>query len=229
MTATPAFTAGQVAALAERLGVIDEVGLEQLRIGMEVELEHGRRDALTNVTDDDPLLTAKIALAHLRELPDYYTRLAVMEAAGQGRQLRVRDTDVSRPQRGQRPIELILLRQLASYLDMPIFVVDAQGRLAYFNEPAEPLLGVRFDEVGMMEMADWLAAFNPGDQSGTILSADEVPLVVALRERRPLHRDLAIAGLDGVRRPIGATALPLTGQGGTFIGAVALFWPEPVA
>ena len=62
----------------------------------------------------------------------------------------------------QRPIELILLRQLASYLDMPIFVVDAEGRLVYYNEPAEPLLGVRFDEVGVMETADWLAAFRPG-------------------------------------------------------------------
>jgi CBS domain-containing protein len=88
---TATFTAEQVAALAERLGVAGEVDLEQLGIGMEVELEHGRRDLLTNVTDDDPLVTAKIALAHLRELPDYYTRLAVMEAAGKGRQLRVRD------------------------------------------------------------------------------------------------------------------------------------------
>jgi len=66
---------GQVAALAVRLEVMDEVDLEQLRIGLEVELEHGRRDALTNVTDDDPLLTAKIALANLRELPDYYTQV----------------------------------------------------------------------------------------------------------------------------------------------------------
>ena len=91
MTAIPTFTPGHVAALAVQLGIIDEVDLEQLRIGMEIELEHGRRDSLTNVTDDDPLLTAKIALAHLRELPDYYTRLAVMEAAGESRQLRVRD------------------------------------------------------------------------------------------------------------------------------------------
>lgn len=91
MPATPIFTPGQVAALALQLGVMDEVDLEQMRIGMEVELEHGRRDALTNVTDDDPLLTAKIALAHLREMPDYYVRLAVMEAAGEGCQLLVRD------------------------------------------------------------------------------------------------------------------------------------------
>jgi Protein of unknown function (DUF5661) len=53
--------------------------VEQLRIGMGVELEHGRRDPATNVTDDDPVMTAKIALAHLNELPDYYERLERME------------------------------------------------------------------------------------------------------------------------------------------------------
>jgi hypothetical protein len=54
--------------------------LEQFRIGMESELAHGRADPDTNVTDDDLVLTGKIALAHLVEIPDYYTRLAAMEA-----------------------------------------------------------------------------------------------------------------------------------------------------
>ena len=53
--------------------------VEQFRRGMDVELEHGLHDLLTNVTGDDPLVTGKIALAHLNEFPDYYTRLAVME------------------------------------------------------------------------------------------------------------------------------------------------------
>ena len=53
--------------------------LEQFRKGMEVELEHGRHDPATNVTDDDPVVTGKIALAHLNEFPDYYTRLERME------------------------------------------------------------------------------------------------------------------------------------------------------
>jgi PAS domain-containing protein len=128
----------------------------------------------------------------------------------------------------QRPIELILLRQLASYLDMPIFVVDADGRLVFYNEPAEALLGVRFDEVGVMEAADWLAAFRPGDEAGAMLPIDQVPLLVALQERRPVHSELWISGLDGVRRPIGATAFPLVGQGG-HLGAVAIFWLEPAS
>ena len=57
--------------------------LEQFRMGLEVELEHGGHDPETNVTSDDPILTGKIAWAHLKELPDYYTRLAAMEAAAE--------------------------------------------------------------------------------------------------------------------------------------------------
>ena len=76
------FTAAQAAAVAAEIGVdLDEEGIDLMafRQGMEVELEHGRRDPRTNVTDDDPIITGKIALAHLREFPDYYVRLAEME------------------------------------------------------------------------------------------------------------------------------------------------------
>jgi hypothetical protein len=76
------FTSEQAEAVAEMLEV-DLVGegieLEAFRRGMVVELEHGSRDPRTNVTDDDPILTGKIALAHLREMPDYYERLEKME------------------------------------------------------------------------------------------------------------------------------------------------------
>lgn len=57
----------------------NRIGLEEFRRGMEVELEHGRRDPATDVTGDDLILTGKIALAHLNEFPDYYARLARME------------------------------------------------------------------------------------------------------------------------------------------------------
>ena len=76
------FTAEQVTAVAAVLEIDleDEAfTLEDLRRGMDVELEHGSRDPRTNVTNDDPVLTGKIALAHLREMPDYYTRLDMME------------------------------------------------------------------------------------------------------------------------------------------------------
>lgn len=77
------FTTAEAAAVARDLGIAFEsvaFDLEQFRRGIEVELEHGARDPATNVTGDDPLLTGRIALAHLKEMPDYYTRLAAMEA-----------------------------------------------------------------------------------------------------------------------------------------------------
>lgn len=76
------FTTDQAAAVAAMIGIDFEVapfGLEEFWRGLVVELEHGLSNPDLNVTDDDPLLTGKIAWAHLRELPDYYSRLAVME------------------------------------------------------------------------------------------------------------------------------------------------------
>jgi len=80
MTAKKSFTAEEAKKTGEKLGIKwDEFDVEQYRMGMDVELEHGRRDSATNVTDDDILITGKIALAHLNEFPDYYTRLEKME------------------------------------------------------------------------------------------------------------------------------------------------------
>ena len=66
--------------MGEKLGLKwDKFDVEQFRMGMDVELEHGLTDSFTNVTDDNDLITGKIALAHLNEFPDYYTRLEKME------------------------------------------------------------------------------------------------------------------------------------------------------
>jgi hypothetical protein len=73
------FDADEVHWIARILGVHQEIDLEQLRRGMCVELERGTRDPLTDITGGDPLMTAKIAIAHLREYPDYYRWLARME------------------------------------------------------------------------------------------------------------------------------------------------------
>ena len=80
------FTTNDARSIGEQLGIdwaSSAFDVEQFRAGMDVELEHGTRDPDTDVTGDDPLLTGKIALAHLRELPDYYTRLALMEGEGE--------------------------------------------------------------------------------------------------------------------------------------------------
>jgi hypothetical protein len=83
MTSHARFTLDEARAAGERIGVdwdASRFGIEQFRMGMDVELEHGSRDPETNVTGDDVIMTAKIARAHLNEFPDYYTRLAKMEA-----------------------------------------------------------------------------------------------------------------------------------------------------
>jgi hypothetical protein len=77
------FTSEQARAAGARIGIdwaTSPFDVEQLRMGMDVELEHGTHDPDTNVTDDDETVTAKIARAHLNEFPDYYTRLSAMEA-----------------------------------------------------------------------------------------------------------------------------------------------------
>ncbi len=74
------FTAEEAKLIGEKLGIDwSKFDIEQFKTGMNTELEHGLRDLQTNVTNDDPLTTGKIALAHLKELPDYYTRLEKME------------------------------------------------------------------------------------------------------------------------------------------------------
>ena len=82
----PHFSDEEARSVGERLGIewsSSPFDLEQFRAGMDVELEHGTRDRDTDVTGDDPVLTGKIVLAHLRELPDYYARLARMEGEGE--------------------------------------------------------------------------------------------------------------------------------------------------
>lgn len=78
---TREFSRDEARQIGERLGIDwSRTALEEFHMGLGVELEHGAHDPDTDVTRDDPLLTGKIALAHLKEFPDYYTRLAAMEA-----------------------------------------------------------------------------------------------------------------------------------------------------
>ena len=80
MSSKKHFTSEQAKEIGEKLGIKwDKFDVEQFRMGMDVELEHGTIDPNTNVSNDDPLITGKIALAHLNELSDYYDRLEKME------------------------------------------------------------------------------------------------------------------------------------------------------
>ena len=124
----------------------------------------------------------------------------------------------------QKEIEVILTRQLASYLATPVFLVDPEGTLIYYNEGAEGILGRRFDEAGEMPVQEWSTLFTPLDDQGERLPPEGLPLVVALSEGRPAFRRFRILGLDYAVRDIEVTAFPLVGQAGRQLGAVAIFW-----
>ena len=124
----------------------------------------------------------------------------------------------------QREIETILARQLASYLAMPIFIVDPQGGLIFYNESAEAILGRRFAETGEMTVTELSSIFTTTDEEGQPLPADALPVVATHKEHRPSHGRFWICGLDNVRRHIEVTALPLIGQADRYLGAIAIFW-----
>jgi len=86
MTSKKHFSVEEAKIIGEKLGINwSKFDLEQYRMGLDVELEHGLVDPHTNVTNDDPIMTGKIALAHLNEFPDYYTRLDKMEKEAEGK------------------------------------------------------------------------------------------------------------------------------------------------
>jgi len=86
MTTKKHFTAAEAKQIGEALGIDwSKFDVEQYRMGLDVELEHGKVDPQTNVTNDDPIMTGKIALAHLNEFPNYYARLDKMEREAEGK------------------------------------------------------------------------------------------------------------------------------------------------
>ena len=127
----------------------------------------------------------------------------------------------------QQPVELILLKQVAGYLATPLFLVDPTGTLLFYNEPAEELLGHRYEETGRMTLEEWGAVFSPTDSLGRPLPPAELPLVRALTERMPSQSSFFIRGLDDANRQVAVTAVPLEGPGGANLGALAIFWVLP--
>lgn len=125
----------------------------------------------------------------------------------------------------QRSLPLILASELADKLASAVFVVDAEGTLVYYNEYAGELLGRPYADAGPMKLEEWAGAFAPAHpEAGNHLDPEELPLVVAVRQRRPAHLPMRITAADGEERQLAVTALPLFAQKDRFVGAVAMFW-----
>ena len=125
-----------------------------------------------------------------------------------------------------KPIELILLRQLACRLPMPAVLVDAEGCLVYFNPAVERLLGFKEADFEEIPLAAFLELGDPRDADNQPLPVGQMPIAVALHERRPQQSTLIVHGQDGTAHRIVTTAIPLDGQGGVLLGAMSIFWEE---
>ena len=128
--------------------------------------------------------------------------------------------------RRHKNLVLILAREFASKLATPMFVTDAGGKLVFFNEPAEEILGRSFAEAGEMDAEQWAELFSTESMDGEPISLADMPAGVAFRERRPAHGTIRIRGLDGVRRTISVTGFPLFAHTAEFVGVVAVFWED---
>jgi PAS domain S-box-containing protein len=124
----------------------------------------------------------------------------------------------------QKHLALILARQFASNLATPVAITDEEGRLVYYNEAAESIIGTTFAEAGEMPFAEWSARAAPRTAEDEPLPTDRRPAAIALNERRAAHEQMKVTGLDGVEREIAVTAFPIFAHVDEFVGIVAIFW-----
>ncbi|MEP6616830.1 MAG: PAS domain-containing protein [Ginsengibacter sp.] len=122
------------------------------------------------------------------------------------------------------PIEIILNRQLADCVAIPVFITDQSGNLLFYNEPAEEILGKRYEDTGEMSVDEWSTAFKNHNEDGTPFPPDELPLVKTLKNQLPYHNTFWIQSLQGKSEKISVTSYPIIGRAGKFLGAVAIFW-----
>ncbi len=128
-----------------------------------------------------------------------------------------------------KPIELILLRQFASRLALPVTLVDAEGMVVYINPATERLLGLQQAAVAEFpyDRVHELIEYRHAD--GSPMRIEDRPLAVALHERRPNQTTIILHGADGVPHRVEVTAFPLDGQGGDPVGAMSIFWEADVS
>jgi PAS domain-containing protein len=124
----------------------------------------------------------------------------------------------------QRPIELILARNLLSSLSTPAFLANESGEIIFYNQAAGAILGHRFEETGAMSPEEWTSTFGPLDDDGEPIPLEQQPITVALRANRPGHAVYRIRSVDGSERTIESSGLPIIGIDG-FAGAMVFFWP----
>lgn len=129
----------------------------------------------------------------------------------------------------QKPLELILARNLLTSVTTPAFLVARDGALLFYNEAAGALLGRPFEDVGQLDAGEWTASFGPLDENGDPIPLEDLPLTRALRDGRPAHAEFRVRDSRGSRHMIAASAMPIVGNAEGASGAMVIFWPVDAA
>ena len=124
----------------------------------------------------------------------------------------------------QQPVEMILLKQWAEHMASSVWLMDASGNLVYYNEPAEAILGLRFDEAGEINADQLAELFFTSAPDGSPVATADLPVVKALTKQEPSHAQLRIKDRTGEWRDIEVTALPLVAADKQVLGVMAIFW-----
>lgn len=128
----------------------------------------------------------------------------------------------------QKPLELILARNLLTSISTPSFLVDGAGTMIFYNEAAAALLGRSFEEAGQMSAEEWLATFGPFSREGEPVDLDEISLTQAIQNGEPAHGSFSIRTARNQEQPVEAAAFPLVASSNGSSGAMIMFWPRGV-
>jgi len=125
----------------------------------------------------------------------------------------------------QKPLELILARNLLTSLSTPAFLLDDEASVVFYNEAAAALLGRSFEESGRMTAEQWTSAYGPFGRDGLPIDVDRLAVTEAIRGGRPAHATFKIRTGTGQMESIEASAFPIVASEGGSSGAMILFWP----
>jgi PAS domain-containing protein len=125
----------------------------------------------------------------------------------------------------QKPLELILARNLLTSISTPAFLVDDQAALVFYNEAAGALLGRSFEDVGRMSPEEWIAIHGPFGEDGKPMALDDLPTTRAIRNGRPAHALFRIRSATGAEHQIESSAFPIVASEEGSSGAMIFFWP----
>ena len=128
----------------------------------------------------------------------------------------------------QKPLELILARNLLTSISTPSFLVDGAGTMVFYNEAAAALLGRSFEEAGQMTAEEWTAAFGPLSNGDEPFELDEISLTQAIQSGQPAHGSFCIRTARKDKELVEAAAFPLVTSDQGASGAMVLFWPQGV-